>query len=171
FQTKSGLLTVRKDGEWITMNFPADHAKKIELSFDMRESLRMEPTEVYQGRLDFLAVFPSQSDVLALNPDFVLMKKLGKRGVIVTAKGYDVDFVSRYFAPNAGINEDPVTGSAHCVLVPYWSDVLKKTELTARQVSQRGGFLKCKLLDDRVEMSGRAATYLAGEVFIAETKS
>jgi len=166
FKTKSGILTVRKDAEWLAMNFPADFTEKIEISSLFSESLGAKPVEVCKGRLDFLATFSSQSEIMALDPDFTLMKKLGKRGVIATAKGSDVDFVSRYFAPNAGVNEDPVTGSAHCVLVPYWSNLMKKNEFIARQDSQRGGFLKCKLIGERVEMSGKAATYLRGEIAV-----
>jgi len=167
FQTRSGLLTVKRNGEWITINFPADYAEKIEISPLIQTALQTQPLEVYKGRLDYLAVLPSSSGVLQLTPDFSAMKELGQRGVIVTSQGDDVDFVSRYFAPNAGINEDPVTGSAHCVLIPYWSIMLKKDELIARQVSNRGGYLKCKLLGNRVEMSGRAATFLTGEIVIA----
>ena len=109
-----------------------------------------------------------QSKTQKCSPDFSQMKKLDAQGVIITARGNDVDFVSRFFAPNAGIDEDPVTGSAHCLLVPYWSEKLGKNEFTARQVSARGGFLQCKLLGDRVEMSGKAVTYLKGEIDIAE---
>ena len=134
----------------------------------MEAVLGILPTVTLKGKIKYLALLPSQELVEECLPDFSQMKKLDAQGVIITARGNDVDFVSRFFAPNAGIDEDPVTGSAHCLLVPYWSKKLGKNEFTARQVSARGGFLQCKLLGDRVEMSGRAVTYLKGEIEIAD---
>lgn len=166
FSSRSGMLRVMKEGDWITLDFPSDVAQKIEISETMQKALRRMPLEVYKGKLDFLAVLSSETEVLQAEPDLKAMAELGQRGVIISAKGNEVDFVSRYFAPNAGIDEDPVTGSAHCVLIPYWSSVLGKHELTARQVSKRGGSLKCKLQDARVLMSGKAVTYLSGEIFV-----
>jgi len=167
FQTRSGLLTVKRNGEWLTLNFPSDPPSNVEMPPAMEAVLGVKPVETLKGKIKYLAVLPSQDQVVTCSPDFSLMKKLDAQGVIVTAQAHEVDFVSRFFAPNAGIDEDPVTGSAHCVLVPYWSRVLGKTEFTARQVSARGGFLKCRLLGDRVEMSGQAATYLTGEIDLA----
>lgn len=168
FQTQSGLLTVKRNGEWLTLNFPADPPVKVETPPTMEAVLGILPTVTLKGKIKYLALLPSQELVEECTPDFSQMKKLDAQGVIITARGNDVDFVSRFFAPNAGIDEDPVTGSAHCLLVPYWSKKLGKNEFTARQVSARGGFLQCKLLGDRVEMSGRAVTYLKGEIDIAE---
>ena len=168
FQTQSGLLTVKRNGEWLTLNFPADPPVKVETPPTMEAVLGILPTVTLKGKIKYLALLPSQELVEECLPDFSQMKKLDAQGVIITARGNDVDFVSRFFAPNAGIDEDPVTGSAHCLLVPYWSEKLGKNEFTARQVSARGGFLQCKLLGDRVEMSGRAVTYLKGDIDIAE---
>jgi predicted PhzF superfamily epimerase YddE/YHI9 len=111
-------------------------------------------------------VYHKEEDIKELTPRMDQIAKLKARGVIVTAKGNDVDFVSRFFAPQSGVNEDPVTGSAHTTLIPYWSQQLNKMELTARQLSRRGGYLKCKLVDDRVEISGQAKLYLTGEIYV-----
>ena len=123
-----------------------------------------EIVAVYQFR-DLLVELPSESDVLNAKPDFTALKKMGQK-VIITAPGKTVDFVSRFFAPVAGIDEDPVTGSAHTTLIPYWSKRLGKTELTAMQLSQRVGHLKCKFMNDRVEISGNGKIYLVGEIFL-----
>ena len=125
-----------------------------------------KPTSCYKGKYDFLFVFNSEENILAINPNFQMLSDSDERGFIVTAPSNEVDFVSRYFAPSAGINEDPVTGSAHTTLIPFWAEKLGKTELTARQVSQRGGELNCSLKEDRVLIAGKAKTYLRGEIFI-----
>ena len=110
----------------------------------------------------------SAEEVYNTHPDFAMLKAIGGHGFIITSKGNDTDFISRYFVPSFGINEDPVTGYAHTALIPYWSKVLGKNEMTARQVSSRGGYLKCKLNGDRVEMSGKAVTYLIGDIVISQ---
>jgi len=165
FQTRSGFLTVGRNGEWLTMNFPSDPSVKKEEPL-MEKVLGIQPKEILKGKNKYLVVLNSQEEVERVSPDFSLMLQLPALGVIVTARGSDVDFVSRFFAPAAGISEDPVTGSAHTVLTPYWAQVLGKNEMTAKQVSARGGYLKCKLSGDRVEMSGKAVTYLIGEIEI-----
>jgi predicted PhzF superfamily epimerase YddE/YHI9 len=127
--------------------------------------LKLEPAEVLRAR-DCLAVFSSSEEVRRLRPDFTALLELDCLGVIATAPGENVDFVSRFFAPRAGIPEDPVTGSAHCILVPYWGKRLGKKKLTARQVSPRGGELFCEEAGERVKIGGRAVTYMTGEIDI-----
>lgn len=166
FQSRSGVLTVSRSGEWLTLNFPSDTIEKIGLTKEHASCFDKAPAEVYRGGADLMFVFSRPEDVESIKPDFPKLGNLRERGVIVTAGGRDTDFVSRFFAPAVGVNEDPVTGSAHTTLIPYWSKRLGKIELTARQVSDRGGYLKCKLLNDRVEISGRAAFYMSGEIAI-----
>ncbi len=168
FHSNSGLLTVRKEGSRFTLNFPANVPYAESIPEKLLESLGVtEPVEVLKGRTnDYLIVLKTQEDVARLSPDFRALKTVNARGIIVTAPGHDADFVSRFFGPAVGIDEDPVTGSAHTVLVPYWADQLKKTELFARQISPRGGELWLKLLGDRVEISGEAVVYLKGEIFL-----
>jgi predicted PhzF superfamily epimerase YddE/YHI9 len=129
-------------------------------------ALRKAPLKAFKGKSDFMFIHASQSEIESINPDFNLLKQLGGRGVIITAMGNEVDFVSRFFAPRTGIDEDPVTGSAHTTLTPYWSRVLGKKKLTARQLSPRGGDLVCENLGKRVKISGIAITYLVGEIQI-----
>lgn len=164
FHSNSGVLSVRNDGDWLALNFPMDNIQPVETPAVLYNALNVKPARCFLGRENYLVILHSQNEVEALKPDFRMLKQLHSFGVIVTAKGNDVDFVSRFFAPNAGIGEDPVTGSAHTSLVPYWSNELKKTDLTAKQVSQRGGVLKCRPLGDRVEISGKAVTYMTAEV-------
>ncbi|MBK6482300.1 MAG: PhzF family phenazine biosynthesis protein [Chitinophagales bacterium] len=166
FHSKSGLLGVEKNGEWLTLNFPTDHLNSVEVPELLRKGLYIEPAEVWKGFENYLVVLKSAEEVYQLKPDFRMLQQLDSLGVIVTARGNDVDFISRFFAPGAGIDEDPVTGSAHTSLTPYWAAKMNKTEFTARQVSTREGYLKCKLLGERVEISGKAVTYLEGEIAI-----
>jgi len=164
---RSGVLKVRKDGRQLTLNFPTDVMARCEAPTGLAESLHLNnPFETWRGKTDYMVVLASEAEVLAMQPDYAQLRKVDGRGVIVTSRGNDVDFVSRFFAPQSGIDEDPVTGSAHTTLTPYWSKVLGKTELTAVQVSPRRGYLACKYLGDRVEISGGAVTYLVGEVFV-----
>lgn len=166
FNCKSGKLSVRPDGDWLTLNFPADQLQPVTVPEALSGGLQITPAEIYRGSENYLAIFNSPEEVIDLKPDFRVLAQLKALGVIVSARGTDVDFVSRYFAPGAGIDEDPVTGSAHTSLVPYWANRLQKTTLTARQVSARQGFLNCRMLGERVEMSGQAVTYLEGEITI-----
>jgi predicted PhzF superfamily epimerase YddE/YHI9 len=127
-------------------------------------ALLTPPLKAFRGKSDFMFVYASESEIEGMDPDFGLLAQVGGRGIIVTAPGNDADFVSRFFAPQTGINEDPVTGSAHTSLTPYWSRVLGKKQLTARQLSSRGGELVCEDKGERVEISGHAVTYMIGEI-------
>ena len=165
FQTQSGLLAVARQGNLLVMDFPARPPEACQSPAALSRGLGREPEAVGCAR-DFLAVFPTAADVVALQPDFQQLAQVDSLGVIVTAPGEDVDFVSRFFAPRVGINEDPVTGSAHCTLIPYWAERLSKTKLTARQLSRRGGELTCELVGDRVKIGGQAVIYFKGELEI-----
>ena len=167
FESRSGLLTVTKNKNMLTLNFPTDNIQPVEVNDALLKCFDLKPVEIYSGRDDFMFIYNSQSEVENIKPDFNAIAGFKKRGIIITAKGNDFDLVSRYFAPAFGIKEDPVTGSAHTTLTPYWTKKLGKTELTAMQLSERKGFLQCKYLDDRVEISGEAKLYLVGEIFTA----
>lgn len=162
FDTISGELTVRRDGELLSMDFPARPPEPAPASPQLAEALGSTPREVWTSR-DLMALFDSEEEVRALNPDMGRLARLDAFAVIATAPGRDCDFVSRFFAPRAGIAEDPVTGSAHCTLVPYWSRRLGKQRLFARQVSARGGELWCEDQADRVIIKGQAVLFLRGE--------
>ncbi len=164
FQTRSGILKVKQDGGYYTMDFPTDNIEKTEAPELVVRSLGIEPIETWKGREDYLVLLENQAVVENLKPDFRTLSQLKARGVIATAKGGDVDFVSRCFFPYFGIDEDPVTGSAHTTLTPFWAKRLGKNELSARQISKRGGFLKCHLKGDRTEICGQAVTYLKGSI-------
>jgi PhzF family phenazine biosynthesis protein len=166
FHSKSGLLTVRRDSEKITLDFPVDKPVPAETNEIIEEGLKVKPLEVYTSAFDYLVVLNEQAEIENLSPDFSILKKLPSRGIIVTAKGRESDFVSRCFFPQSGIDEDHVTGSAHTVMVPYWSDKLGRTKLSAIQLSKRRGYLDCELKKDRVLISGQAFTYLVGEIEI-----
>ncbi|GGF16975.1 putative isomerase [Aliidongia dinghuensis] len=163
---RAGPLTVNLTGDRLTMDFPARPAERVAAPTGLAAALGAEPAEVWAaGKL--MVVFETEGAVKALEPDFRKVAALDCLGVIATAPGNDgIDFVSRYFAPHAGIDEDPVTGSAHCVLVPYWSRRLGKTRLDARQISARGGRLWCEDRGERVSLAGRAVLYLEGRIFV-----
>lgn len=163
---RSGTLTVSKQNDYLTLNFPTDEYERIALSDDLTKGFEIMPEYAFRGKTDYLLVFDTEEQIKNIKPDFRQIAQLDGRGMIITAKGDNVDFVSRFFAPQCGIDEDPVTGSAHTTLTPYWSKRLGKTELTAIQLSERKGYLHCKLLADRVEISGKARLYLIGEIFI-----
>jgi PhzF family phenazine biosynthesis protein len=166
FETASGPLSVAKSGELLSLNFPARKPAPAEASPILSQALGTEPLEVLKAR-DLLAVFKDESTIRNMIPDFDKLKQIRDvLGIIVTAPGEKSDFVSRFFAPNAGIPEDPVTGSAHCTLIPYWSGRLKKNHLHAFQVSKRGGELFCENAGDRVRISGNAALYAKGELYL-----
>lgn len=170
FHTRSGLLTATYEAGWITLNFPTQPVNAVTPDSELLRSLRgAEPQFVGKNRTNYFVELASEQHVRLLQPDFTLMQHLPVQGVIVTSRAEDpsVDFVSRYFAPAAGINEDPVTGSAHCSLTPYWQQVLGKNELLAHQISARGGVLKVKSSGDRVEISGQAVTVMQGELIAA----
>jgi len=170
FQSKSGELRVTRDGERFVLDFPSRPAEATDTPVGLAAALGGEPQQVLKSR-DYLAVYNSEAEVLALKPDFRAISELGVHAVIVTAKGDNSDFVSRFFAPSVGVDEDPVTGSAHCTLIPYWAGVLGKNDLYARQVSARGGELFCELNGDRVKIGGNAALYLKGEIYIEAERS
>jgi len=163
FETvKAGILTVSKSGDKYTMDFPSRVPIPIELPNGLAEAMgEKTPLAACRSR-DYFLVYETEDDIIDLTPDFFALSKLDTVGVIATAPGKDVDFVSRFFAPGAGIPEDPVTGSAHCNLIPYWANKLGKDKLHAYQLSSRKGELWC----DRVLMSGNAVTYLKGEIFV-----
>lgn len=164
---RSGLLSVKRDGDYLTLNFPTDVFNQIVIDEELTNGFDIKPTEALKGKTDYVLVFENESQIINIKPNFNSIAKLKGRGVIITAKGNEVDFVSRFFAPQSGINEDPVTGSAHTTLTPYWSNRLNKTELSAIQLSERKGYLKCKYLNERVEISGQAKLYLIGEIFVS----
>lgn len=166
FHTRSGPLHVIQIDGGYRMDFPADRAKSVSPPPALVESLGAIPLEVLLGKEDYLAIFPDEQAILDLTPDFRKMLDLGGRGVIASAPGNYVDFVSRCFFPKARIDEDPVTGSAHTVMTPYWADRLGKTVLQARQVSERSGDIKCTLQGDRVLLEGQAVTFMRGEFYL-----
>jgi PhzF family phenazine biosynthesis protein len=166
FHTKSGVLTARKLDDWIELNFPATPAVPAEPPDALTAALGVTPRFVGKSRFDYLVAVESEAAVRGVRPDFARLRELPVRGVIVTsaASTPGLDFVSRFFAPGAGIDEDPVTGSAHCCLTPFWSARLGKTSLVARQVSARGGTIRVMLDGDRVRLAGQAITVLRGEL-------
>ena len=153
----------------LTLDFPARPAAPCATPEALVRGLGATPAASLKAR-DYLAVFASESEVRALKPDFARLRKLDCLGIIATAPGNDCDFVSRFFAPAAGIDEDPVTGSAHCTLIPYWAQRLGKSKMFARQVSLRGGELFCELTGDRVRIGGKAVLYLRGEIEIDDAQ-
>jgi len=165
FDTRSGRLVVRRLGERLSMDFPARKPTPCDAPADFAAALGATPDAVLKSR-DFLAVFRTEEEVRALAPDMAALKRLPCLGIIVTAPGETVDFVSRFFAPQAGIDEDPVTGSAHSTLVPYWAERLGKRQLHALQVSRRVGELWCEERGDRVEIAGQAVLYSRGTILI-----
>ena len=165
FDTKSGELVVKRDGDLLVMDFPSRPPKPVADVADVVKAMRGNPVEILEAR-DCLVVYKTEDEVLSLQPDIAALLKLNHFAVIATAPGKNCDFVSRFFAPKQGIPEDPVTGSAHSTLIPYWAEKLGKTTLHAWQVSARRGEVFCKLLGERVEKAGRAALYLKGTIYI-----
>jgi len=163
FHTQSGLLEVSKDGSLLTLSFPSRAGEKCDIPEELIKGLGKAPKEVYKSR-DYLVIFDTEQDIIGLELNMEELKKLDGFGVIATAKGKEVDFVSRFFAPKAGIDEDPVTGSTHCTLVPYWKKILNKNEFVALQLSERGGKLYCTDLGDTVKISGEAVSFLEGYI-------
>lgn len=163
---RSGPLSVKRKENILTLNFPVDILEPADVTSSLIAGFDIPPKMAFKGKSDYLLIYEKEEDIKKLTPNMDQIAKIKARGVIVTAKGNEVDFVSRFFAPQSGVDEDPVTGSAHTTLTPYWSRQLNKVELTARQLSRRGGNLKCKLIDDRVEIGGHAHLYLIGEIFI-----
>jgi PhzF family phenazine biosynthesis protein len=166
FHTKSGILTCTKDGDFIDLDFPATPPIPHEPIPLLTEALGAEPSFIGRSRFDILAVFEAEEVVRSLNPDIRKLAQIPVRGVIVTAPSSDptFDFVDRFFAPTVGVDEDPVCGSAHCCLTPYWAERLGKDNLMAHQVSARGGILRLRLNGDRVILGGQAVTVCQGEL-------
>lgn len=164
FKSRSGELSVKKEGELLVLNFPASKVEAKYIPTSLKTAFGIHPQECFKGRDDLMLIFKSESDIVNLKPDFSKMLESTARGIICTAKSEKYDFVSRFFAPSVGVNEDPVTGSAHTMLIPYWAKQLNKNKLAAKQLSKRGGILECRNLDDRVEIGGKAKTYLTGNI-------
>jgi predicted PhzF superfamily epimerase YddE/YHI9 len=159
------MLTVLQNKDWLVMDFPAQPPIHCEMPDDIINAFGKKPIECLRSE-DYIVVFETESDISSIKPDMDYLKKLDLRGVIITSKSQQYDFVSRFFAPKYGIEEDPVTGSSHTQLIPYWVQKLGKTKLTAKQVSRRGGELICELQNDRVLISGKAVKYLEGRIEI-----
>ena len=167
YSPRSGALGVAREDDRLVLDFPVRTLEPSAISDELVAALGAKPRELFQGR-DYFAVFASAAEILALEPDYDRLKQLPNEGVIVTAPGDDCDFVSRFFVPKHGIEEDQVTGSTHCNLIPFWAERLGRNKLFARQLSQRGGELFCELKGDRVGIGGHALTYLTGEIEVPD---
>ena len=165
FDSKSGILTVTKDNEWLVMDFPAQPPVSCDIPEEIIKAFNIEPIECLKSE-DFIVVFEREIDIESAHPDFGQLIKLDLRGVIITAKSSRYDFVARFFAPKYGIPEDPVTGSAYTQLAPYWASKIGPKRFSVKQMSSRGGELTCELVGDRVLISGRAVKYLEGTIKI-----
>lgn len=166
FHTKSGLLTAALQGDWISMDFPAKSEQEAPAPDGLERALGVKPLYTGRSQFDWLVEVESEDVVRALKPDLTLLAGIEARGIIVTAQGKSAghDFVSRFFAPAVGVAEDPVTGSAHCVLAPFWAKRLGRDELTGYQASRRGGVVKVRVVGDRVVLAGQAVTVMRGEL-------
>lgn len=163
FNSKSGILKVTKDNDKFKMNFPIQEIIKCNIPNNIIKAFETKPIECYKS-MDYILIFENEEDIVNAKPNLELLKDIDARGIIITSKSKKYDFVSRFFAPKYGVNEDPVTGSAFTQLIPYWNTVLNKNIFIAKQVSQRGGEVFCKLKNDRVEISGYAKKYLEGVI-------
>lgn len=166
YSPRSGILSVKRNNEYLTLNFPKDLYTNIEITKEIKDCFSIEPNSAFKGKTDYMLIFESETEIASIIPNLENISKLNARGVIITAKGDNVDFVSRFFAPQSGINEDPVTGSSHTTLTPYWANILGKSELTAIQLSDRKGYLDCKMIKDRIEISGLCKLYLIGDIYL-----
>ena len=163
--SRSGVLRVFREGDFLTLDFPADVLERSPAPEGLEEALGTPPLEIYKGKTDYMLVYPSAAQIENMKPNMLRIAEVDARGIIVTAPGNgDIDFVSRFFAPQSGIPEDPVTGSAHTTLTPYWAEKLGRHELRAQQLSKRRGSLRCRLKGDRVEISGQACLFMTGEI-------
>lgn len=163
FETRSGDLIVKKENNKLVMDFPARQPTPCTVPQGLVKALGSTPREVLAAD-DYIVVFDNENTIRSIKPDMALLSQIDKRGVAITAPGSNVDFVSRFFAPKFGISEDPVTGSAHCELAPYWAQKLNKTKLRAKQVSKRGGEVGCEVEGDRVFLSGQAVLFMEAEI-------
>jgi PhzF family phenazine biosynthesis protein len=166
FQSRGGILKVKKENSMIVLDFPASILSEIEIPSEVAKAFHIQPLACFKGKDDYMLIFENENAVSQLKPDFQQLVNAKTRGVICTSKSEKYDFVSRFFAPAVGVNEDPVTGSAHTMLIPYWSKELGKKEIIAKQVSARGGVLHCKNSGERVEIGGKAVSFLVGEIFL-----
>ena len=164
FDSNSGELIVTQNGNLLTLDFPSDTFKKVDNNDEINQAANTCSEEIYKGKDDYLVILESEEELKRLTPDFEEVSKLNARGLIVSAPSNTVDFVSRCFFPQLGVNEDPVTGSAHTLLMPYWSNRLGSNKLTANQVSQRGGALHCEYKGARTLISGEAVVFLTGVI-------
>ena len=165
FESRSDILNVEKDNDLLIMDFPTQAPTACELPIEIKQAFDIDPVECLKAE-DYILVFNNENEILKATPKLEKLKNIDRRGVIITAPSKDYDFVSRFFGPKCGIDEDPVTGSAHTQLTPYWAKKLNKNKLSARQVSKRGGELFCELFDERVSIAGHAVKYLQGEIEI-----
>ena len=165
FESKSGSLYVTNNNGLLEMNFPSRMPEDCDPPIALLEGLSHQPQSIYRSR-DYVLVYKNEEEVRKFVPDFEWLNKLDTLGVIVTARGKDCDFVSRFFVPNSVIGEDPVTGSAHATLIPYWSKELGKKVMIAKQISRRGGILYCEDQGNRVTIAGRSALYMKGQYFV-----
>ncbi|MFT7606354.1 MAG: PhzF family phenazine biosynthesis protein [Saprospiraceae bacterium] len=171
FHSKSGELLVSKEEDFYSMTLPTDILKQVSTPVEILKAFGIESMETYRGRDDYMIIVESQRIIESLNPDFKMLVTLENcRGVIITARGNKVDFVSRCFFPKAGIDEDHATGSALTTMTPYWAKILKKEEFSVIQLSKRKGVFKSKYLNEKCVISGKAITYSIGEIFIAKSK-
>jgi len=167
FNSKSGELYVERDGDMMSLNFPSNKPHLIQINEAIKKCFDRKPLEVLENGFYVLIIFDSEDYIKNIQPNFELIKLIHSHAVIISSKGKEVDFVSRMFAPNEGINEDPVTGSSHTVLVPYWAEKLGKKNFRALQISKRTGELFCEDLGSRVKISGRAVLYSTGNLFLS----
>jgi predicted PhzF superfamily epimerase YddE/YHI9 len=165
FDSQSGELRVRREGDLLALDFPSRPPVQAELPEGALEAIGGQPLEVWKAR-DYMLVYPGETEVRALDPNYNLLKRIDAFGFIATATGEHFDFVSRFFAPGKGVNEDPVTGSAHCTLIPFWAGRYGKNTLHAFQASERGGELFCELRGDRVSIAGHSALFLKGTIYL-----
>jgi PhzF family phenazine biosynthesis protein len=168
YSFSSGMLAVEKKEDMLFLDFPTDHIKTVaqEHYKFIEKSIGTKVIALFKGNVDYVAVIENEATLKILEPNLTEISKLDSRGLIVTAKGDEADFVSRYFGPQCGIDEDPVTGSAHTSLIPIWSKKLGKNRLIAKQLSKRGGDLECEFKDDRCIIGGQARLYLIGEIYL-----
>lgn len=165
YSPRSGRLEVTKNEDLLTLNFPSDVFEEISITDELLNCFDIKPKLAFRGKSDYMLIFNKEEEISNIVPDFDKISKLKSRGVIITAKGNKTDFVSRFFGPQVGIIEDPVTGSAHTTLIPYWANELGKTQLSAIQLSERKGYLLGEFLGERVEISGEGKLYLMGAIY------
>lgn len=166
FSSASGNLAVEKKDAFLELDFPKDIFNEVDYINKVQDIIGVKPIKTYLGEINLFAELESEADVKNINPDFDKLINLDGQGLIISSKSEDFDFVSRYFCPKYGINEDPVTGSAHTTLIPYWAEKLDKSSMVAKQISNRGGVLYCTNLDNRVLIGGKAVLYMKGEIDI-----